>query len=136
VWVGRAVFGEMAEGGMHPCKVVLDEKSGVVWCLAPYAGKEKLHQGRYDLLPLTSDMEYVPTSWGAIPRGRIAVDGGYEANGDMLYHALATISGVHVPGKTGAHLRSAHFPFGNQEVVLEDGYNILCWTRQSLGEHS
>ena len=49
-------------------------------------------------------MEFVRTSRGLIPQGRRPVEGGYEENGAKLYHAVAMVNGVRVPGKTGAHL--------------------------------
>lgn len=71
----------------------------------PYGGGEHEHQGRYDLLPFAPDMmEWVRASKGHIPNGRRPVEGGYEENGAKLYHALAVVDGVCVPGKTGEHL--------------------------------
>lgn len=68
-------------------------------------------------------MEFVRTSRGQIPPGRRPVEGGYEENGwhavvtkpakpnsskyftgSKLYHGIATVNGVQVPGKTGLHL--------------------------------
>lgn len=49
-------------------------------------------------------MEWVPTNHGLIPQGRRAVEGGCEATGQHLFHALVNINGVKVPGKTGSHL--------------------------------
>lgn len=63
-----------------------------------------MRTGRYDLLPITLDMEWVRTSGKQIPPGRRPVEGGYEENGGKLYHALGNINGVKVPGKCGEHL--------------------------------
>jgi hypothetical protein len=80
-------------------------------CRVPYAGEERLHQGRYDLLPfIPSAMEWVATSGGRIPIGRHPIEGGYEEDGSQLYHATARIGHVIVPGKTGPHLVRAVFP--------------------------
>lgn len=49
-------------------------------------------------------MEWIPARHGIIPQSRRPVDGGYEASGERLYHAVAVISGVSVPGKTAVHL--------------------------------
>jgi hypothetical protein len=50
-------------------------------------------------------MEWVRTSLGRIPRNRDPVVGGYEENGQHLYHAKGRVdSGTWVPGKTGEHL--------------------------------
>lgn len=71
----------------------------------PFAGGEKGHNGRYDLLPFNAQlMEWVPASHGKIPYGRRPVEGGYEEDGSLLYHAMASIHGIKVPGKTGQHL--------------------------------
>jgi len=74
-------------------------------CCVPYAGEERPHQGRFDLLPfIPSAMEWVPTSGGRVPIGRCPIEGGYEEDGSQLYHAAASIGHVIIPGKTGAHL--------------------------------
>jgi len=71
-------------------------------------------------------MEWVPTQNGEIPPGRRPVEGGYESNGEKLYHALGNIDGVDVPGKTGKHLGGANIPFASYEHILRE-YKILCW---------
>ncbi|KAI0794350.1 hypothetical protein C8Q74DRAFT_571582 [Fomes fomentarius] len=120
VFIGSAIM----ERSVHPCKIVptFDPPPRVA-----YGGAENEHTGRYDLLPFDPDtMEWVPTSHGELPHGRRLVEGGYEENGEKLYHALGDVDGVRVPGKTGTHLRSANLPFGGQEVTVEQ-YEILCW---------
>ena len=98
VYIGSALF----EKSVHPCKIV------PAFSPPPrvgYGGREVEHRGRYDLLPFDSTtMEWVPTSHGQIPYGRRPVEGGYEENGQKLYHALATVNGVKVPGKAGTHI--------------------------------
>ena len=70
-----------------------------------YGGREVEHNGRYDLLPFDPNtMEWVPTSHGQVPPGRRPVEGGYEEDGAKLYHAIAVVHGVRVPGKAGPHL--------------------------------
>jgi hypothetical protein len=49
-------------------------------------------------------MEWVHTSHGRVPSGRRPVEGGYEESGQKLYHGLAVVNGVRVPGKAGEHL--------------------------------
>ncbi|KAL1730018.1 hypothetical protein EV714DRAFT_284543 [Schizophyllum commune] len=94
----------------------------------PYGGTELLHTGRYELLPfLPMQMEWVKTSNGRVPERRQAVDGGYEPSGHKLYHAMGTVSGVRVPGKTGEHLGRANFPLLGKEQSLREDYEILCW---------
>jgi len=72
-------------------------------------------------------MEWVITREGQLPPGRRLVEGGYEENGEKLYHAAAIISGVEVPGKTGHHLGGVNIAFGGAEHVVSREYKILCW---------
>ncbi|KAI0331881.1 hypothetical protein GY45DRAFT_1321683 [Cubamyces sp. BRFM 1775] len=121
VYIGSALF----EKSVHPCKIV------PAFSPPPrvgYGGREVEHRGRYDLLPFDpTTMEWVPTSHGQIPYGRRPVEGGYEENGQKLYHALATVNGVKVPGKAGTHIHGgANVPFGGREHAVEN-YEILCW---------
>ncbi|KAJ3815136.1 hypothetical protein EV368DRAFT_71854 [Lentinula lateritia] len=119
VFMGSAIFPD----SVHPCKIApaLDPK-----CMVPYGGREHHHHGRYDLLPLDSNtMEFVRTSRGQIPPGRRPVEGGYEENGSKLYHGIATVNGVRVPGKTGLHLGGCNFSFAGGEHVIHDNYDIL-----------
>ena len=99
VFVGSAIF----DDSVHPCKIAPSVNPP---CRVPYGGTEFEHKGRYDLLPITPDMEWVPTKDGEVPSGRRPIEGGYESNGGKLYHALGNINGVDVPGKTGKHLVS------------------------------
>jgi hypothetical protein len=97
VFVGSAIFND----SVHPCKIVPSLRPP---CRVSYGGTELEHHGRYDLLPITPEMEWVPTREGKTPHGRHPVEGGYESNGAKLYHALGHIDRVSVPGKTGEHL--------------------------------
>ena len=99
VFLGSAI---MEDGSVHPCKVAPKLPSP---CRVPFGGGEREHRGRYDLLPFVPElMEFVLTSRGQVPPGRRPVKGGFEKSGQELYHAVATINGVRIPGKTGAHL--------------------------------
>lgn len=120
VYVGSAIF----PNSVHPGKLVPSLEPP---CRVPYGGGEYEHHGRYDLLPITPEMEWVQTEHGLIPQGRRPVDGGYEEGGQRLYHAVAKISGIDVPGKTAPHLNGANIPFGGEEHVVTQGYWILCW---------
>ena len=102
--MGSAIFND----SVHPCKIVPSLRPP---CRVAYGGAEREHNGRYDLLPITPDMEWVPTRDGGLPHGRRLVEGGYESNGAKLYHALADIDGVKVPGKTAGHLVSRFVTF-------------------------
>ncbi|BGP58591.1 hypothetical protein JCM8202v2_006260 [Rhodotorula sphaerocarpa] len=106
---------------VHPCKVARNQ------VMISFGGAEQPHHGRFDVLPITENMEWVPAGYGELPKGRRPVEGGFESNGGHLYHALATIEGVQVPGKTGSHLHGANFPWSGVEVVYECGYSVLCW---------
>lgn len=120
VYVGSALFAS----SVHPCKIA--PSLHPTPCRVPYGGGEFEHKGRYDLLPITIDMEWVRTSRGEIPAGRQPVEGGYEENGGKLYHALANVNGVKVPGKCGKHLSGANVAFAGQEIFFSD-YEVLCW---------
>ncbi|KAF9646477.1 hypothetical protein BDM02DRAFT_3067698, partial [Thelephora ganbajun] len=117
VFVGSAIL----DNSVHPCKIAPSFRPP---CRVSYGGTELEHKGRYDLLPITPDMEWVSTKNGEIPPGRRAVEGGYESNGEKLYHALGNIDGVNVPGKAGKHLGGANVPFGGYEHILRE-YKIL-----------
>lgn len=98
IFLGSVLF----HSAVHPCKIGphLHPPAQVA-----YGGGEVGHNGRYDLLPFVpEEMEWVVTGNGRIPEGRRPVEGGYEEDGSKLYHALAEIEGVRVPGKTGEHL--------------------------------
>ncbi|KAK5987890.1 hypothetical protein PT974_12025 [Cladobotryum mycophilum] len=77
-------------------------------CRVPYGGEEVYHQGDYEVLPYLPElMEFVEAKNGQVPVGRRGVIGGHEDEGKLLYHAIADIKGVWVPGKTGEHISSA-----------------------------
>lgn len=121
VYFGSALF----EHSVHPCKVGPHLNPP---CMVPYGGSEHAHHGRYDLLPFDyNTMELVPTSYGQIPNGRRPIEGGYEEHSAKLYHAIAVVNGVRVPGKTGVHLGGANVSFGGAEHTIIQNYEILCW---------
>lgn len=104
VFVGSAIF----DNSVHPCKI---DFSLFPPCRVSFGGSEVCHYGRYELLPITSEMEWVPAKNGEIPPGRRPVEGGFESGGQKLYHALGKIDDVNVPGKTGEHLVSGSLTF-------------------------
>ncbi|KAG7089615.1 hypothetical protein E1B28_011281 [Marasmius oreades] len=121
IFIGSALF----ENSVHPCKIGPHLSPP---CMVPYGGQEYAHHGRYDLLPFDPNiMELVPTSRGEIPAGRRPIEGGYEEDGSKLYHAVANVQGLKVPGKTGPHLDGCNVSFGGAELVINDRYDILCW---------
>jgi len=98
VFIGSALL----DRSVHPCKIGPHLQP---YASVPYGGGEYGHHGRFDLLPFRPDqMEFVHTSHGLIPAGRRPIEGGYEEDGNKLYHAVAVVNGVRVPGKTGEHL--------------------------------
>ena len=104
VFIGSAILDDC----VHPCKIIPSVHPP---CRIPYGGNELEHHGRYNLLPITPDMEWVATRNGEIPSGRRPVEGGYESNGEKLFHAIGNINGIDVPGKTGRHLVSWSLTF-------------------------
>lgn len=113
VFLGSALM----QDSVHPCKIVPSIQNEP--CRVSYGGREVAHEGRYDLLPFVpAIMEFVPTANGHVPHGRMPVKGGFEQNGTELYHAVAVIDGVKVPGKAGVHLVRARFCFGQIHFIL------------------
>jgi len=123
VYVASAIFGERGTS-VHPGKFGPHLPDP---CRVPFGGVEYQHTGRYDLLILTPDMEWVMTSHGKIPHGRRPIDGGFEEDGRRLYHAAVTLDGVDIPGKTGEHLGGAHVAWAGAEKCVKENYGILCW---------
>ncbi|ELU40710.1 hypothetical protein AG1IA_05258 [Rhizoctonia solani AG-1 IA] len=136
------VASALMEDSVHPCKCAPHLE---LPCRVPYGGAEYFHEGRYDILPITRDMEWVPAFNGGLPYGRTPVEGGYEGD-NPLYHAYIETHGVKVPGKTGAHLVGLTFScsrpvktnsedfqgginvaFGGQELSFADNYYILTY---------
>ncbi|KAG8768113.1 hypothetical protein FRC12_005763 [Ceratobasidium sp. 428] len=122
------VASALMDNAVHPCKCVPHLEPP---CRVPYGGGEHGHYGRYDILPVTNDMEWVPGEGGVIPYGRTPVEGGYEGE-HALYHAYAEVSGVKVPGKAGSHLGGANVAFGGREVAFSNNYFVLCWKEQEM----
>ena len=104
VFLGVAAF----HNGMHPCKI-RPNSNPMTW--VSYGGKEYSHTGMAYVLPFDrTTMEWVPASDGRIPYGRTPVEGGYEQlGGQRLFHALAVVQGVKVPGKVGTHTVSRNY---------------------------
>ncbi|KAJ7618725.1 hypothetical protein FB45DRAFT_170772 [Roridomyces roridus] len=110
---------------VHPCRVAPHLNPP---CLVPFGGGVIEHFGRYDVLVVDGGkMVWVQSSYGRIPKGYTPVDGGYEITGQKLYHAVANVGGIFVPGKTGPHLAGCNIAMGDREVILNEGYQILCW---------
>ncbi|KAL8290199.1 hypothetical protein RQP46_003138 [Phenoliferia psychrophenolica] len=91
-----------------------------------HGGKEHKHQGKFDFLAMTNEMEWVRAEKGPIPHGHTPVEGGHEADGKPLYHALADVEGHRVLGKTGPHLHGSLIGIHGKEQFVPC-YEILCW---------
>jgi hypothetical protein len=76
-------------------------------------------------------MEFVHTSRGVIPPGRRPIEGGYEQDGNKLYHAVAVVNGVKVPGKTGEHLYDLPYLLPSVDSKLTDTLYFSCFRRGS-----
>ncbi|QRV75527.1 hypothetical protein RhiJN_03542 [Ceratobasidium sp. AG-Ba] len=116
-YVGSALLGDQS---VQPCRITPSRVSMVI------NGDEAIHSGRYDLLPLTDAMEWVPASGGAVPLGRQVVEGGFEC-GSPLYHAAARVNGTFTPGKAGPAIGGAQIPANGRAKFSEDEYYVLCW---------
>ncbi|KAG8721729.1 hypothetical protein FRC09_007446 [Ceratobasidium sp. 395] len=81
VYVASALMGD----SVHPCKCVPTLDSP---CQVPYGGGEHAHSGRYDILPITNEMEWVPGQGGIIPYGRTPVDDAGEKKGTDEYASI------------------------------------------------
>jgi len=117
VYVGSALVNGT---NVQPCRVT---PSG---CFIASDGVEVPHTGRYDILPLTDAMEWVPASGGATPSGKRVVEGGIE-NGSSLYHACARVNSVMLPGKAGSAIGGAQIPAGGAAHFFSQDYFVLCW---------
>jgi len=118
VFIGSAIM----QYSVHPCKIAPNHPRP---CFVSYGGEEIHHEGRYDLLPFVPEhMEFVQTSGGRIPPGRRPVKGGFEHDGKELYHAVAVVEGIKVPGKTGLHFVRPHLSFWTaMQNDVDDSYH-------------
>jgi len=118
VYLGLAEIG----GSIQPCKVV----SGFLPPVrVPYGGGEYYVHGDYWIVPFDgSRMEWVATDHGHPPLGKRPVEGGREADGRTLVHAIGEVDGVRVVGKAGEHLGGANLPFAGKERHV-DYYEVL-----------
>jgi len=117
VYVGSAL---VDPANVQPCRVT---PSAVY--IAEH-GAEVTHTGRYDLLPLTDAMEWLPASGGAPPAGKRLVEGGIES-GLPLHHACARVDSVLLPGKAGPTLGGAQIPDSGTAHFFAQDYYALCW---------
>ncbi|EJD42412.1 hypothetical protein AURDEDRAFT_67562, partial [Auricularia subglabra TFB-10046 SS5] len=105
-------------GGVHPGKVVQGHNPPAY---ISWGGREVSHAGDYAVVPFNPDrMYWAPSRGGDVPYGARPVDAGREADGAPLFHAIAIVNGIRVPGKAGRHLGGAAIPFAGQEHLLQD----------------
>lgn len=87
---------------VEPCKVVLSSNAPKV--LVTSQEREVEHNSYYYLLPFHEEtMKWVLTSEGQIPKGWSPIKGGFDTDGEELYHILAKVDeSVWVPGMVGS----------------------------------
>ncbi|KIM33266.1 hypothetical protein M408DRAFT_152059 [Serendipita vermifera MAFF 305830] len=112
VFVGSAVHG----GSKQPCKI----NPTASWkCLFATSGTEVAPTKNYNLLLIDDTfMEWVPTSKGRVPPGRIAVDGGHEEDGGRLYHAVTHWNNLDIPGRAGEQHVGYPLPYEYRAIFL------------------
>ncbi len=82
----------------------MQDRTSSIPCLVPHHNREMAYMGRYDLLPFNPrTMEFVRTSYGSIPGGSRPVEGGYEEDMTPLYHGIAVVDGIRLPGTIRRH---------------------------------
>ncbi|KAK7680861.1 hypothetical protein QCA50_016171 [Cerrena zonata] len=137
VFLGSTLLITGAEHSLHPSRIVASSSTSFS-CIMTYGGKEIVHNGRWELKPFDSEkMEWISTSHGRSPEGRVPVDGGYEKDVQYmrqrsLYYALASVKnqqGIEEQfiGKTGIHLGGCCFGKDGKENFIRENYMILCW---------
>ncbi|KAH9015415.1 hypothetical protein EDB84DRAFT_777934 [Lactarius hengduanensis] len=121
VFLGSAI---LEDGSVHPCKIAPSLPGAP--CRVPLVGASSSITGD-TTPPLRAGADGVRCHlpWARAP-GRQPVKGGSES-GHELYHAVAVIDGVKVPGKAGFHLGGCNVPFGGREHIVTEKYEILCW---------
>ncbi|PBK68342.1 hypothetical protein ARMSODRAFT_860347, partial [Armillaria solidipes] len=94
IYIGSTIF----RRSVIPCMIEPHHPVGP--CISyPFHGHEIGHTERYDLLPFNPNtMEFVPMSLIGFPAGRKLVKGGYEQDGSLLYHKVAMLNGIRIPG--------------------------------------
>ncbi|KAG9097118.1 hypothetical protein FS749_007025 [Ceratobasidium sp. UAMH 11750] len=85
------------------------------------------HPTRYDVLVISSSMQWVPTEHGKLPPQRCPVHGGHEHSSPHLYHAIARIGNTFIPGKTSPALGGAYVTYDGEEYFFDSDYYVLCW---------
>ncbi len=99
IYIGSTIF----KRSVLPCKI---GPHSPVPCSVPFCGWEIVHMRCYNLLPFNPNtMDFVLTSQGHFPAGRKLVKGGHDQDGTPLYHGVAMLNGIRIPGT----IRSQHW---------------------------
>lgn len=89
-------------GSLVPCKASEGETpmASATWAWAEHV------RDSFTILRFDRDLLELVTAYGSdcVPSGRRPVIGGYEANGEPLYHSVAECDGHLIPGKAASHL--------------------------------
>ncbi|KAK0215978.1 hypothetical protein EDD85DRAFT_782324 [Armillaria nabsnona] len=120
IYIGSAIF----KRSVLPCKIGPHLS---IPCLVPYHNREMAYMGHYDLLPFNPHtMEFVRTSYGSIPGGSRPVEGGYEEDMTPLYHGIAVVRGIRLPGTIRRHQTGCNVNWGGSMHLVHFDYEILC----------
>ncbi|PBK87742.1 hypothetical protein ARMGADRAFT_860439, partial [Armillaria gallica] len=121
IYIGSAILRD----AVLPCKI---GPHLPVPCLVPSRGCEIAYMGCYDLLPFNPNtMEFVCTSQGHFPAGRKLVKGGHNQDGTPLYHGVAILNGIRIPGSINPRWNWAgcNIPWGGAAHYAVSDYEIL-----------
>ncbi|KDN42837.1 hypothetical protein RSAG8_06591, partial [Rhizoctonia solani AG-8 WAC10335] len=120
LYVGTAIL----DDGAIPCQI--DPQMFAV--KRPTTCKSRQAQPvRYDVLVISSSMQWIPAAYGEIPYGKQPVHGGHENSSPHLYHAIARIGNTFIPGKTSPDLGGALVTYQGEEHFFDSDYYVLCW---------
>ncbi|PBK87741.1 hypothetical protein ARMGADRAFT_453541 [Armillaria gallica] len=82
----------------------MQDRTSSTPCLVPYNDCKIAYMRCYNLLPFNPHtMEFVHMSYGSIPGGSRPVEGGYEEDMTPLYHGIAVVDGIRLPGMFHHH---------------------------------
>ncbi|GAB1518297.1 60S ribosomal protein L11 [Rhizoctonia solani] len=127
LYVGTAVLDDSA----IPCQI--DPQT--LQFKRPMTRKSRQAQpARYDVLVISSSMQWISASFGEIPYGKHPVHGGHENTSPHLYHAIARIGNTFIPGKTSPDLGGALVTYGGEEYFFDSDYYVFtCCCQREFG---
>ncbi|CCO28428.1 60S ribosomal protein L11-B AltName: Full=L16 [Rhizoctonia solani AG-1 IB] len=88
--------------------------------------------GKYDVLVISSSMQWVSAAFGEIPYGKQPVHGGHENSSPHLYHAIARIGNTFIPGKTSPDLGGALVTYEGEEYFFDSDYYVFHGFRNCI----